>query len=263
MKLVRLFLPLLCLMALAGCSSYSTSVYLRNDAVLDTALRQVEAYEYRILPKDELTIVVSTTDPASSVPFHRKIGQGKDAASTQGLDGAKLLNYLVDSEGYIDYPVLGRLYVAGLTNRECESLLRSKLQGYLSEVPNVTVRTANFKVSVLGEVGRPGTYTVADERMTIFQALAEAGDMTLFADRDDVQLLREGTDGKRHVVHLDLTEADIVLSPYYYMHQNDIVYVKPKKSRVSSSTFSSNASMWISLMSLASTIASLVIVATN
>lgn len=258
----KIFLLLLIPLFIGGCSSYKKSIYLRNDEVLEKAQQNNKQYVYRVMPKDGLTITVSTSDPASSVPFYRKIGQGKDqASSAQGMNNAKLLDYLVDNEGNIDYPVLGKLHVAGLTTRECEALIRKELQQYLNEVPNVTVRTSNYKISVLGEVKSPGTYTVSDERINIFQALALAGDMTVFSVRDDVQLLREDSLGNRRVLHLDLTSADIALSPDYYLQQNDIVYVKPTKAKVHSNTFSNNSSTWVSLMSLAATIASLVIVA--
>lgn len=258
----KMFLLLLIPLFIGGCSSYKKSIYLRNDEVLEKAQQNNKQYVYRVMPKDELTITVSTSDPASSVPFYRKIGQGKDqASSAQGMNNAKLLDYLVDNEGNIDYPVLGKLHVASLTTRECEALIRKELQQYLNEVPNVTVRTSNYKISVLGEVKSPGTYTVSDERINIFQALALAGDMTVFSVRDDVQLLREDSLGNRRVLHLDLTSADIALSPDYYLQQNDIVYVKPTKAKVHSNTFSNNSSTWVSLMSLAATIASLVIVA--
>ena len=258
----KIFLLLLIPLLIGGCSSYKKSIYLRNDEVLEKAQQNNKQYVYRVMPKDELTITVSTSDPASSVPFYRKIGQGKDqASSAQGMNNAKLLDYLVDNEGNIDYPVLGKLHVAGLTTRECEALIRKELQQYLNEVPNVTVRTSNYKISVLGVVKSPGTYTVSDERINIFQALALAGDMTVFSVRDDVQLLREDSLGNRRVLHLDLTSADIALSPDYYLQQNDIVYVKPTKAKVHSNTFSNNSSTWVSLMSLAATIASLVIVA--
>ncbi len=258
----KIFLLLLIPLFIGGCSSYKKSIYLRNDEVLEKAQQNNKQYVYRVMPKDELTITVSTSDPASSVPFYRKIGQGKDqASSAQGMNNAKLLDYLVDNEGNIDYPVLGKLHVAGLSTRECEALIRKELQQYLNEVPNVTVRTSNYKISVLGEVKSPGTYTVSDERINIFQALALAGDMTVFSVRDDVQLLREDSLGNRRVLHLDLTSADIALSPDYYLQQNDIVYVKPTKAKVHSNTFSNNSSTWVSLMSLAATIASLVIVA--
>lgn len=258
----KIFLLLLIPLFIGGCSSYKKSIYIRNDEVLEKAQQNNKQYVYRVMPKDELTITVSTSDPASSVPFYRKIGQGKDqASSAQGMNNAKLLDYLVDNEGNIDYPVLGKLHVAGLTTRECEALIRKELQQYLNEVPNVTVRTSNYKISVLGEVKSPGTYTVSDERINIFQALALAGDMTVFSVRDDVQLLREDSLGNRRVLHLNLTSADIALSPDYYLQQNDIVYVKPTKAKVHSNTFSNNSSTWVSLMSLAATIASLVIVA--
>ena len=258
----KIFLLLLIPLFIGGCSSYKKSIYLCNDEVLEKAQQNNKQYVYRVMPKDELTITVSTSDPASSVPFYRKIGQGKDqASSAQGMNNAKLLDYLVDNEGNIDYPVLGKLHVAGLTTRECEALIRKELQQYLNEVPNVTVRTSKYTISVLGEVKSPGTYTVSDERINIFQALALAGDMTVFSVRDDVQLLREDSLGNRRVLHLDLTSADIALSPDYYLQQNDIVYVKPTKAKVHSNTFSNNSSTWVSLMSLAATIASLVIVA--
>lgn len=247
---------------LGSCASYQDSVYLRHDKILEMIEQKQPLFEYRIRPKDELTITVSTTTPEASAPFYRKIGQTREQANmNQGMNNAKLLDYLVDNKGCIDFPVLGMIPVSGLSTRECESVIRQKLQAYLNEVPNVTVRVSNFKVSVLGEVGRPGTFTVSDERITIFQALAQAGDMTLFSDRDDVQLIREDSLGRRNVVHLDLTESDIALSPYYYLQQNDVVYVKPTKARVRSNTLNSNSSVWISMLSLAATIASLIIIA--
>lgn len=247
---------------LGGCASYQDSVYLRHDKILDDIEQNAHLYECRIMPKDELTITVSTTTPEASAPFYRKIGMTREQTNqNQGMNNAKLLDYLVDNDGCIDFPVLGMIPVSGLSTRQCEAVIREKLQAYLNEVPNVTVRLSNYKVSVLGEVGKPGTYTVDDERITIFQALAQAGDMTLFSDRDDVQLIREDSLGRRNVVHLDLTQADIALSPYYYLQQNDVVYVKPTKAKVRSNTLNSNSSVWISMLSLAATIASLIIIA--
>lgn len=261
MNIRRILLLLLLPLLFSACTSYKKSLYLRDDEVLEMVPQKGMLYEYRIMPKDELTIVVSTSAPEASAPFYRKIGQTKDQpSSNQGTNNANLLAYLVDNDGYIDFPVLGMIKVVGLTNRECEALLRQKLRHYLNEDPNVTVRTSNYQISVLGEVGRPGTYTISDEKVTIFQALAQAGDMTLFSVRNDVQLLREDSIGRRRVIHLDLTAADISLSPYYYLQQNDVVYVKPTKAKVRSNTFSTNSSIWISLLGLATTLASLMVV---
>lgn len=254
-----------CMLALttllgSGCTSYQKSLYLQNEQVLNESL-EGQLYDFRIMPKDELTITVSTTDPEASAPFYRKIGQSKEGgnSSTIGMNDAKLLTYLVDNNGCIDFPVLGMVKVMGLTNRECEALLRQKLQPYLKEVPNVTVRTSNYKFSVLGEVGKPGTYTTDAEKVTVFEALAQAGDMTLFSIRNDVQLLREDSLGVRRVYHLDLTQADVAQSPYFYLQQNDVVYVKPTRAKVRSNTFNGNASIWITLLGLVTSVTSLVL----
>lgn len=254
-----------CMLALAtllgsGCTSYKQSLYLQNEQVLNESL-EGQLYDFRIMPKDELTITVSTTDPEASAPFYRKIGQSKEGGNTSniGMNNADLLSYLVDNNGCIDFPVLGMIKVMGLTNRECEALLRQKLQPYLKEVPNVTVRTSNYKFSVLGEVGKPGTYTTDAEKVTVFEALAQAGDMTLFSIRNDVQLLREDSLGVRRVYHLDLTQADVAQSPYFYLQQNDVVYVKPTRAKVRTNTFNSNSSMWITLLSIVTSITSLVL----
>lgn len=261
-KLYLLFflLPLV----LTGCSSYQKSLYLQNDAVINQST-QGQLYDFRIMPKDLLTIVVSTTDPAASAPFYRKLGQDKNNGgnSTMGMQNTNLLGYLVDNNGEIDFPVLGKIQVTGLTTRECEALLREKLKPYLKENPLVTVSSSNYKFSVLGEVNAPGTYTVQDEKVTIFEAIAQAGDMTLFSIRDDVQLLREDSEGRRQVIHLNLNDANITQSPYFYLQQNDVIYVKPTKAKVRTNTFNSNASMWITILSVLTSVTSLVLALTK
>lgn len=248
---------------LTGCSSYQKSLYLQNDAVINQNT-QGQLYDFRIMPKDILTILVSTTDPAASAPFYRRIGQEKGIQPIQqGMQNADLLDYLVDNDGQIDFPVLGKIKVSGMTTRKCEAVIREKLKSYLNEVPNVTVRSSNYKFSVLGEVNRPGTYTVKDEKVTIFEAIAQAGDMTLFSIRDDVQLLREDSEGRRQVVHLNLNDANITQSPYFYLQQNDVIYVKPTKAKVRTNTFNSNASMWITILSVLTSISTLVIAITK
>lgn len=264
MKLPKTFCALMLAVTLGGCTSYQKSLYLQHEEVLNESTKG-QLYDFRIMPKDELTITVSTTDPEASAPFYRKIGQNKESASSAnvGMDGAKLLSYLVDNNGYIDFPVLGMVKVMGLSNRECEALLREKLQPYLKEVPNVTVRTANYKFSVLGEVNKPGTYTTDAEKVTVFEALAQAGDMTLFSIRDDVQLLREDSTGIRKVYHIDLTQANVAQSPYFYLQQNDVIYVKPTQAKVRTNTFNSNASMWITILSVITSVTSLVLALTR
>lgn len=261
MNYTKLLLLIICPLLLTGCMSYKKTLYMNNNETAEIVQQKNSLYEYRVMPKDELTITISTTDPLASVPFYRKIGQDRSQVNTnQGMNNAKLLDYLVDNEGYIDYPGLGKLYVQGLTTRECEAMMRRELQEYLSEEPTVTVRVSNYKVSILGEVSKPGTYAVNDERINIFQALALAGDMTVFSVRNDVHLLREDVAGNVSTTILDLTSADITSSPYYYLQQNDIVYVKPKKTKVFSTNFNSVSTIWTSLVSAAISIASLFVV---
>lgn len=252
------------LLLTTGCTSYKKSLYLQNEQVLNQ-LTQGQLYDFRIMPKDELTITVSTSDPEASAPFYRKLGQSKDggSSSSTGMQEAKLLTYLVDNNGNIDFPVLGMVKVMGMTTRECESHFRELLKPYLKEVPNVTVRSSNYKFSVLGEVNAPGTYQVDDEKVTIFQALAQAGDLTLSSVRNDIQLLREDSAGHRQVHHLDLTQAEVASSPFFYIQQNDVIYVKPSKAKVHSTTFRENTSLWVTLLSLVTSVTSLVIAISN
>ena len=252
------------LLLTTGCTSYKKSLYLQNEQVLNQ-LTQGQLYDFRIMPKDELTITVSTSDPEASAPFYRKLGQSKEggSSSSMGMQDAKLLTYLVDNDGNIDFPVLGMVKVMGMTTRECEAHFRELLKPYLKEVPNVTVRSSNYKFSVLGDVNAPGTYQVDDEKVTVFEALAQAGDLTLTSVRNDIQLLREDSVGRRQVHHLDLTQADVATSPFFYIQQNDVIYVKPSKAKVHSTTFRENTSLWVTLLSLVTSVTSLVIAISN
>lgn len=262
LRLRNFFLGCVLMAAVMGgtsCSSYNSALYMQESEVFNETSKS-QLYDFRIMPKDELTILVSTTDPESSAPFIRKLGQSKEfSTTTTGMQNSNLLGYLVDNNGYIDFPVLGMIKVSGLTTRECEAHFRELLKPYLKEVPNVTVSTSNYKFSVLGEVNSPGTYSTTNEKITVFEALAQAGDMTLFSVRNNVQLMREDATGKRQIYTLDLTRADIANSPYFYIQQNDVLYVKPTKAKVRSNTFSTNASMWITLLSLVTSITTFVI----
>ena len=165
----------------------------------------------------------------------------------------------MDNDGQIDFPVLGRLKVGGLTKREAEGMIREKLLPYLKETPIVTVRMTNYKISVIGEVNRPGTFTVSNEKINVLEALAMAGDMTVYGLRDNVKLIREDATGKRQIVELDLNDADLVMSPYYYMQQNDILYVTPNKAKAKNSDIGNSTTIWVSVTSILVSIASLVV----
>ena len=201
---------------------------------MEQTAQQENLYDAKIMPKDLLTIVVSCTSPELAVPFNLTVASPASVATTgnsQLTVQPVLQPYLVDNGGKINFPVLGELKVGGLTKREAEQLIIDKLKPYIKETPIVTVRMVNYKISVLGEVTRPGTFTISNEKVNLLEALAMAGDMTVWGVRDNVKLIREGADGKQEIVTLDLNKAETILSPYYWLQQNDIVYVTPNKAK--------------------------------
>lgn len=218
-------------------------------------------YDARIQPKDILTISVHTTNPEASLPFNLTVAntqyqQGRSGAITSQ---AALLPYLVNNEGRIDFPVVGEIKVGGLTKNEAESVIKEALKSYLTEEPIVTIRMENYKITVLGEVARPNTFTIANEKVNIFEALAMAGDMTVYGIREDVKLIRENAKGQQEIVSLNLNDASITRSPYYYLQQNDILYITPNKVKAKDSDIGRTTSMWISATSIIISLASLIV----
>ena len=158
------------------------------------------------------------------------------------------MSYLVNIDGELNFPVLGKIKVEGFTNKEITDLLTKRLSDYIKN-PVVNVRLINFKVSVLGEVGRPGTYPVTNERISIIEAISLARDLTIQGKRANVLLVRE-EHGKRVFVNIDLTNKKLFNSPYYYLAQNDVVYVAPNKAKMNASAASPNTGIIISAISV-------------
>ena len=141
-----------------------------------------------------------------------------------------------------------------MTKGEVEELIKEKIKSNFTSTPIVNVRMANYKISVLGEVARPNSYTISNEKVNIFEALALAGDLTVYGKRDGIKLIRESADGTKKIVPIDLDDANVIYSPYYYMQQNDILYVEPNKAKARNSGVSSMTSMWFSATSLIITV---------
>ena len=171
--------------------------------------------------------------------------------SNMGGNGQNLQSYLVDNKGDIDFPVIGKIHVQGLTSRECEDLIRSKVRPYLAETehPLVTVRLGSFRVVVTGEVGSPGVVTVPYEKMSIVEALAQSGDLGLQGKRKNVLLIRESATGQKCAHRIDLTDANIINSPYFYLQQNDIIYVEPNGAKKGTAGLGNSVTFWIGLVS--------------
>ena len=249
----------LCLIAfLASCSAPKEVLYLQDIASIKEENID-KNYEVIIHKDDLLAILVNTKDPELALPFNMPVVTYQIGAQTTAQQ--RLLGYLVDQNGDIDFPILGKIHVEGLTRMQVTELIKQKLMSEdLIKDPIVTVQFLNFKVSVMGEVTRPGTFDISGDRITLLEALSMAGDLTIYGRRDRVAVIRE-KDGKRRILYHDLRSSDIFQSPCYYLQQNDIVYVEPNKAKTGQSRINSNNSVgvWLSAVSVLASITSLMV----
>ena len=258
MTLRKIFM-LLAVVLLASCTSYKSVPYLQNSDEINPDYATLQPYDARIMPKDLLVITVNTTDPQAAAPFNLTVQTPYNATQNTLTSQAALQQYLVDNSGNINFPVLGSLHLGGLTKNQAEALITERLGAYLKETPVVTVRMVNYKISVMGEVAHPGTFTVSNEKINVLEALAMAGDLTIYGIRDNVKLIREDEQGRRSIYTLNLNDANLVLSPYYYMQQNDILYVTPNKAKAKNSDIGNSTTLWVSATSIMVSIASLIV----
>ncbi len=245
---------------LGSCSSIKKIPYLKNADSVSLAASKV-LYDAKIMPKDQLTITVITTNPQASAPFNLSVSNTVGAGGQLGSGAGSLQGYLVDNDGDIDFPIVGKTHVAGLTKTQCEDLIKSKVSPFLAveEKPIVTVRMASYRVTVIGEVGSPGVVQVPTEKMSIIEALAQSGDLTIYGKRDNIMLIREDASGEKSIHRLNLNDANIINSPYYYLQQNDILYVEPNKIKAQNSVIGSSTTLWFSFVSILTSLASLVV----
>lgn len=261
-KLKRLTLGVLLAFLLVSCQSYKKVPYLQDTALVNDTEQSVRQTAVKVMPKDLLTIAVSCSTPELAAPFNlvnsgtASGAEGKVMA--QGTSSA-LQQYLVDNQGNINFPVLGEIHVGGLTKLEIENLIIDKLKVYLKEAPLVTVRIVNYRISVLGEVTKPGSFVVSNEKINLLEALAMAGDLTIYGMRDNVKLIRTGQDNKQEIITMDLNKAETVLSPYYQLQQNDIIYVTPNKTKAKNSDIGASTGLWFSGVSILVSLANLLI----
>ena len=218
------------LCVLAGCASQKQISYLQ-DVPDDYRQKITQDYDLKIHPDDLLSIMVNSKDPELAQMFNLPMVSYQIANSNTGYAGGqnRVLGYLVDKEGYIDFPQLGVIRVQGMTRTELAKYIKNQLiEKGLMKDPIVTIQFLNFKVSVLGEVNQPGTFEITSDRITLLDALSLAGDLTVYGQRENVKVIRE-ENGERVVASLDLRNKDLLSSPYYYLQQNDVVYVEPNK----------------------------------
>lgn len=246
-KFFKLSIFIILLNFIGGCSQQKKIAYLQNvDTIKELGVSQ---YEPKIQPDDLLMIVVSAPDPEAAIPFNLSAESVSAPANQMAtMSQRQHMLYLVDKQGNIEFPVLGSISLLGKTKAEIGSDLKNKLTKYIKN-PIVNIRIMNYKVSVQGEVTRPGTYPINSERVTILEALSLAGDLTIYGKRNNVLIIRE-VDGSKKIGRIDLTNADFMNSPFYYLTQNDIIYVEPNSAKSNSSTFNQNMPIWVSLSSV-------------
>lgn len=250
-----------CALVCGSCSSaYKEVAYFQNSDSIDLSASKM-LFDARIMPKDLLTITVSCTDPEAATPFNMTVATVYNTTSRNTYNQPTLQQYLVDNEGNVEFPKVGTIHLGGLTKAEAEELIAEKIKPYMNamEQPIVTVRMSNYKVSVLGEVSRPGMYTVSNEKTSILEALAQAGDLTIYGVRTNVKLIREDSTGEKSIHVLNLNDADIINSPYYYLQQNDIIYVEPNKVKSQNSSVGTMTTLWVSMTSILVSLASLIV----
>ena len=214
---------------------------------------------------DMLSIVVSATDPLTVAPFNLPIisysSPGEEKLSTTPT----MQPYVVDVNGEINFPIIGKIKIGGLKKSEAVTLIKEKLQPYLKD-PIITIQFLNYKITILGEVQKPGTYTISNEHISILQALGIAGDLTIYGRRDNVLLIREKEGGKKEYIRIDLTQTNVLSSPFYYLQQNDVIYVEPNKTRINtviSAAASTNAAIYLSSISSLASVATTIVAVLN
>lgn len=259
LKKIFVFLSLLMVLFMASCSSYKKVPYLQNSKEWSQLEQEVAVYEPRIQPYDLLNIVVTNPDnPTASLAYN--LVSPSDATTNRFLQSQPTLqNYIVDVNGDVVIPNVGKVNLGGKTIAEAEQLVLAKVQSSFSSTPVVIVRFVDFKISVLGEVAAPGTFTIKDGKVTILEALALARDLTIYGQRDNVKIVREDNMGHKEIVEVNLNDASLLDSPYYYLQQNDVVYVTPNQSKAKNSDIGSSTSLWFSGTSILISLASLLL----
>ena len=259
---VRLsILLVLLVVSAASCSTYKKINYIQ-DAQLDTALTMIANQGILIQPMDMISIVVSSRDPELARIYNLPVVtyQAGSESSVSNFN-QRLIGYSVDNDGNIQFPELGTIHVAGLNRWQLAELIREKLSSLVKDAV-VTVQFMNFKISVTGEVTSPGVFDISGDKITIFEAISLARNLTICGRRDGVYVIRE-QNGSRTIYQVDLRTVDMFNSPAYYLQQNDVVYVEPNKVRAGQSTINENnlksVSLWVSIGSFLSTLATLFI----
>ncbi len=257
-KKLSVFTFLLTSLILSSCASRKKIVYLLD---VDNHQTQISAsYEPILQPDDLLSIIVNSQHPELSIDFNPKM-IGFQPTDESSNTNTRLQTYLIDKEGFIVFPIIGKIKLGGLTKSQAVEILTETIKPYISDA-TINMRLLNFKISVQGEVNRPGTHSINTERVTLLQALSMSGDLTIYGRRDNILIIRE-KEGKITSNRVDITTPDFINSEFYYLTPNDIVYVEPNKTRINSSAVGPNISVMLSALSVLTSVISVIVVITR
>lgn len=237
---ILFYLSILSFVFITSCGSRKDIIYFQNPEEITTNFEQ---FVPKIQTNDQLAIVISAADIAAAAPFNQ-VSTIQTNANSSNISPYSP-TYTVDENGEINLPIIGNFKVAGLTRTEAIKSLKDKVSQYIVN-PGVNINFTNFRISVLGEVAKPGSFVVPNERITILDALGMAGDLTIKGKRQNVTVIRE-SNGVKEKFNVDLTSDSSLNSPVYYLAQNDVVYVEPNSAQVAASKFTPNYSLWISM----------------
>ncbi|MFV5693010.1 polysaccharide biosynthesis/export family protein [Flavobacterium sp. LT1R49] len=241
----RVILVLLLLQVISSCTSSSKITYLQDVYTKKSANEKSPDYEPKLQIDDLLSIIVSADNPENTIPFNLPQIQGSsDISSSQN----NIKTYLIDSHGEIDFPVIGKIKLAGLARSEANKKMAALVSEYIKN-PGINLHILNFKVSVLGEVNRPESIPINSERITLLEALSKAGDLTIYGKRTNILVIRE-VEGVKTYGSIDITKSDFINSPFYYLAQNDVIVVHPNKTKINAAAVGPNTSVIISSISL-------------
>ena len=234
-----------------GCSAVKRTVYMQ-DVENNSALEVAAAQQIRIKPHDRLTVVVSSKDPELAAPFNSASSYNSLSGNPMGAttNGAQSLQVrTVDENGMLYMPIIGNIYCEGKTRAELSADIANKIVegGYLNDA-SVNIQFADMKVFVMGEVTRPGQFDITRDQITLLEALAMAGDLTIYGNRSNVTVVRKN-DGKTTTYVVNLLDKQLFTSPAYYLQQDDVIYVQPNKYRAATSEINQNRTFWISIAS--------------
>jgi polysaccharide export outer membrane protein len=254
----KFLIPFVAVAALifTGCASPKKIAYLQHaeDYTYDETRYQ---HNIKVMPKDNMSIYISATDPEAVSVFNKHINRYQNQSGI----GGTMYSYAVDDDGTINFPIIGRIKVEGLTRLQCEQLIGEKLRPYLAETENpiITVRINSFHFTVLGEVGSPGVKTSGREKCSLLDAIAMSGDINILGKRDNIMLIREAADGGKSVHRLNILDPNVMKSPYFYLQQNDVLYVEPNSIRKTNASIGTSTHLWFSLASVLVSSATLVV----